>query len=397
MGGRVVQKYVETPFLLLRRPATSVATPTPTPSRHAAKRKQSVVGYENDCYARSSRPCGYPGRVRGIRQRNTDGFRQTDGIDVDDTIDAQNTPCAPAPVELGASPTAAAGTPSPSHEQRETESRVGDQVPAKDVGGRGEPIASGGGATTAATKFDIRLWVLVTGWDPLEAFLYDECYLRVCPEPYTLAESSLGDPDVHLTNLSVRRSAGSTGAKVTAGSPSCRRRRPSSASPRGNSVNPGMSGACHDGHAAKRCRLVDRGLAGEGATVDSWERAPLEGDDNGVTCAEEENEKNYDRSDFVASQAELVQRLGEAGVTVAGPGPTMGGDQKSGSAEEAEETRARGERLWRDRVFPSIERVVRSTLLAARQHVLARASSFQLFGFDLLLDRELNPCECSIL
>lgn len=312
----------------------------------------------------------------GVRQRNADALRETDEIDVDDPIAAQNKPCAPSPVEFGASPNAVAGTPSHSRRQGEAERRAGDQSPVTDVGGRGEPASAGGGAT-AARKFDIRLWVLVTSWDPLESFMYDECYLRVCPEPYTLAESSLGDPDVHLTNVSVRRSAGSTGGhkKVAAASHFCRQRRPSSASPRVNSGSPA-------------------GLPQGSTAVHSWERDPLEGDINGVAPIENENEETYGRGDFVASQAELVQRLGEAGVTAAGLGPTIGGGHKSWCGGDAEDTRARGERLWRDKVLPSMERVVRSTLLAACPHVRPRVSSFQLFGFDLLLDRELNPCEC---
>lgn len=348
----------------------------PAPSTHVEKRRKSNVGLENECNSRSSRPHGYYGKAVGDRRRNADALREADGIGVDYPIAAQNKPCAPSPKESGASPNAVAGTPSHSRRQGEMERRAGDQSPVMDVGGREEPAAAGGGAT-AATKFDIRLWVLVTDWDPLESFLYDECYLRVCPEPYTLAESSLGDPDVHLTNVSVRRYADSTGGrkKVAAASHFCRRRRPSSASPRVNSGSPAE-------------------LPQWSTAVDSRERDPFEGDNNGVAPIENENEENYGRGDFVASQAELVQRLGEVGDT-AGHGPTIRGGHKSGFGGEAEDTWARGERLWRDKVLPSMERVVRSTLLAARPHIRPRVSSFQLFGFDLLLDRELNPCECS--
>ena len=46
-------------------------------------------------------------------------------------------------------------------------------------------------------KFDIRQWVLVTDWNPLTVWVYDECYIRMAAKDY--------DPDstsryTHLTN-----------------------------------------------------------------------------------------------------------------------------------------------------------------------------------------------------
>lgn len=92
---------------------------------------------------------------------------------------------------------------------------------------------------------------------------------------------------------------------------------------------------------------------------------------------------------FVASQAELFQILGEMG-----EGRGDWGSTEKGEGEE--HVRARGERLWRSKISPSIEGIVRSTLLAALPHMRPRARSFQLFGFDILLDRQLHPCESSV-
>ena len=54
-------------------------------------------------------------------------------------------------------------------------------------------------------KWDLRLYVLVTSFDPLEAFLYTEGFGRFASEPFSLERSRLQDPFVHLTNASIQR------------------------------------------------------------------------------------------------------------------------------------------------------------------------------------------------
>jgi tubulin monoglycylase TTLL3/8 len=52
-------------------------------------------------------------------------------------------------------------------------------------------------------KFDIRQWVLVTSWEPLKIWMYDECYLRFTSENYD--PSKLHDKFIHLTNNSIAK------------------------------------------------------------------------------------------------------------------------------------------------------------------------------------------------
>ncbi|EGR31656.1 tubulin-tyrosine ligase family protein, putative [Ichthyophthirius multifiliis] len=54
-------------------------------------------------------------------------------------------------------------------------------------------------------KFDIRQWALVSEWNPLQIFFYDECYIRLCFEDYTA--DNLENKFVHLANNCISKQA----------------------------------------------------------------------------------------------------------------------------------------------------------------------------------------------
>ena len=52
-------------------------------------------------------------------------------------------------------------------------------------------------------KFDLRIYVLVTSFNPLEAFVYEEGFARVATSRYSTAPEDVGNLYVHLTNSSI--------------------------------------------------------------------------------------------------------------------------------------------------------------------------------------------------
>ena len=54
-------------------------------------------------------------------------------------------------------------------------------------------------------KFDLRIYILVTSVNPLEAFIYKEGFGRFSTQPYTLDPSDKANKYIHLTNVSINK------------------------------------------------------------------------------------------------------------------------------------------------------------------------------------------------
>lgn len=54
-------------------------------------------------------------------------------------------------------------------------------------------------------KFDLRIYVLVTSVNPLEAFIYKEGFGRFSTAPFTLDPNDKGNKYIHLTNYSINK------------------------------------------------------------------------------------------------------------------------------------------------------------------------------------------------
>jgi tubulin polyglutamylase TTLL5 len=54
-------------------------------------------------------------------------------------------------------------------------------------------------------KFDLRLYVLVTSFKPLEAFIYTDGFARVSTKKYSLSREDMDNKFIHLTNSSIQK------------------------------------------------------------------------------------------------------------------------------------------------------------------------------------------------
>jgi hypothetical protein len=75
------------------------------------------------------------------------------------------------------------------------------------------PVPSAGKPdhSAACMKFDTRIWVLVTSFQPLQAHIFPTIYGRRCGTAYSTDLTTLGDSYAHLTNYSVQKKQPFTG------------------------------------------------------------------------------------------------------------------------------------------------------------------------------------------
>ena len=54
-------------------------------------------------------------------------------------------------------------------------------------------------------KYDLRVYVLVTQFNPLKVYIYNEGLVRFATEKYNLDPKQLGQKFIHLTNFSINK------------------------------------------------------------------------------------------------------------------------------------------------------------------------------------------------
>jgi tubulin polyglutamylase TTLL4 len=54
-------------------------------------------------------------------------------------------------------------------------------------------------------KYDLRVYVLVTSYNPLKVYVYNDGLVRFATEPYTVDPKTVNHKFVHLTNFSINK------------------------------------------------------------------------------------------------------------------------------------------------------------------------------------------------
>lgn len=54
-------------------------------------------------------------------------------------------------------------------------------------------------------KYDLRVYVLVTSFNPLKVYMYTDGLVRFATEKYTLDPKNINQKFVHLTNFSINK------------------------------------------------------------------------------------------------------------------------------------------------------------------------------------------------
>lgn len=63
-------------------------------------------------------------------------------------------------------------------------------------------------------KFDLRLYILVTSFHPLEAFIYKEGFARLATHKYSSNPEDVKNKFIHLTNSSIQKDSDRTASTL---------------------------------------------------------------------------------------------------------------------------------------------------------------------------------------
>ncbi|KAJ1451173.1 tubulin-tyrosine ligase family-domain-containing protein [Pelagophyceae sp. CCMP2097] len=206
----------------------------------------------------------------------------------------------------------------------------------------------------AKRKFDLRQWVLVTSWNPLTIWFYDECYARFSGEEYTTDEEALSNDFVHLVNNSISKKSDAFHEPVLADN--------------GLEVVDCMWTLAQLREYLQFVEAKQGPFPSEDDTRPPSDEAPA----NGAKRPSKVDAEDDDGADAAA----------ETDVDAAGEADETNVDVDDGDAVQD---------VFARRVRPRMRRIAKWALMAASETVEHRPNSWELYGFDFMLDDTAKP------
>jgi hypothetical protein len=219
-------------------------------------------------------------------------------------------------------------------------------------------------------KWDIRQWVLVSSWNPLTIWMYRKCYLRFCSYPFELG--NLQNKYIHLSNNSIQKHSAAFEASEIEGN------------------------MWHMDQFAKWLKDRNEEGAFDGLTYlpepspteIAKEAAALRKSRLKTTQARKENvdaanatsaATSLNDSPLVQDAAELLQKMKESG--------EFESTDKGSIPQPISSCRD----VWNEVLRPQIAKIVKLSLQSAQDVIDGRAASFEVYGFDFMIDADLHP------
>jgi hypothetical protein len=263
------------------------------------------------------------------------------------------------------------------------------------------------------TKFDMRVWVLVTCFKSFRCFVYSTLYGRRCSSAYTSDVSSLGETFTHLTNYSIQKKQSfevhqtiDTNATASSSSSSdsktcivnrdgdviassstsssarklrqaCSTSRPNSNSSSTHSNSSSFRSSSSSSSSSSSCHKVTYELSESDLLIDHDDIIRI------VHSAYQQYLQQLSSSSSSSSSSSVDSSLYGAG--------TRSLSDKQLLAREVVRRIGVVEDVWRDYVWPAIKRKIAITLRGAREKVVHRPQCFEFLGYDVLIDEMLEP------
>ena len=251
------------------------------------------------------------------------------------------------------------------------------------------------------TKFDMRVWVLVTCFKSFRCFVYSTLYGRRCSNAYTSDVSSLGETFTHLTNYSIQKKQSfevhqtiATNATASSSSSSSSDSKTCIVNRDGDAIasSSTSSSARKLRQACSTSRPNSNSSSSSSTHSNSSSSRSSSSSCHKVTYELSESDLLIDHDDIIrivhSAYQQYLQQLSCSSLSGAG---TASLSDKQLLAREVVRRIGVVEDVWRDYVWPAIKRKIAITLRGAREKVVHRPQCFEFLGYDVLIDEMLEP------